>query len=204
MGRLAAVPSSGVDGVNRKVLAGGGAAGLALFVWSVLAWTLVPIYETALRTLPVEEEVVGTLRRENVPSGVYLFPGIAPRAGVDPAAGARDWESRVREGPLGLLVVRARGASPNRMFRPLASMCAVQLLAGLFASWSLSRARLSGNPARIGFVIGLGLFAWLLGTGMPAVWFHYPASWLLATFLDAAAGWAFAGVVLAGIVRPTA
>lgn len=189
--------------MTRKVWAGGGAAGLALFVWSVLAWTFVPIYETALRTLPVEAEIVEILRREDVPSGVYLFPGIAPPSSAASAA-SHDWEDRVREGPLGLLVVRERGAAPNRMFRPLASMFAVQFLAGLFASWTLSRARLSGNPARIGFVIGLGLFAWLLGTGLPAVWFHYPAGWLLATFLDAVAGWALVGVVLAGIVRPSA
>ena len=88
------------------------------------------------------------------------------------------------------------------MFRPLARGLVASLLAGLFAAWALSRARIGRHAGRIAFVVGLGIFGWLLGPGTQGVWVNHPVDYLAASLIESVIGWTVAGVVLTRIVRP--
>lgn len=191
---------------GRSVLVAGLAGGLALFAWSVVSWHGLPLHDRVFRPIPDEARVVDALREHVGASGVYVFPSPPPEPeGAAPAdtEKARDaWEARSRAGPVGLLVYRSEGVPPNRRFRPFAKGLLADLGAAVFSAFALSRLRIGGYAARVAFVVGLGLFAWVLGPVSQWAWFRYPDLWLASTLLDAALGWLIVGTVQAGIVRP--
>jgi hypothetical protein len=192
--------------VTRKVLLGGIAGGVALFVWSVVAWTLLPLHASSLRRLAAEDRVVAALVDAKTPEGLYVIPAPPDNDGKteeQSAAATEEWESRASQGPVATLAYRPGGRPPSRMFRPMARGLGLALAAALFSAWALSRARISSHFGRVGFVLGLGLFGWVLGPAMLWNWFSYPADYAIAVLVDAAAGWAIVGVVQAGILRPS-
>jgi hypothetical protein len=191
--------------VTRKVLLGGIAGGVALFVWSVLAWTLLPLHRPSLGTLGAEARVVDALVDAGTPGGLYVIPGLPDLSGksrAERAAALRDWENRIGRGPVATLVYRPLGHSPARMFRPLARGLVLAMAAALFSAFALSRARIANHLGRVAFVLGAGLFAWLLGPAMQWNWLAFPTGFTLRVLVDAMTGWAIVGVVQAGIVRP--
>ncbi len=191
--------------MTRKVLLAGLAGGVALFVWGIVAWTVLPVYGGALRTLPGEDRVVQALREGGATRGVYVVPAL-PRnlrkAGTPASEADQAWAEKFRRGPRALLVYDPSGRSPTRMFRPLARALALCLAAATFSAFVLSRLRIHGHFARIFFLTALGLFGWLLGPALLGVWFFYPADYLLAALAEALGGWLIVGVVQAGMVKP--
>lgn len=191
--------------MTRKVVLGGFAGGLALFIWGIVAWFVLPSHASLLRALPAEDRVVEALKQSGTERGLYVIPAPpeprAPSAEAGEAA-QRAWEERMSRGPVALLVYQPEGWDPEKLFRPLVPGIVLCLLAGTFASWALSRARISSHFGRIAFVFGFGVFAWLLGPGTQWIWFHYPYDYAVATLLDSVIGWAIVAVVQAGIVRP--
>lgn len=178
--------------------------GLALFVWGIVTWTLLPIAGGAFRTLPNEDRVIADLRDRDLPAGVYVFPGVPDLAGLS-AEERADAEAarteKLRRGPVGVLVFDPAGTTPNRRFWPLVRGLAFALLAATFSGWALSRIGPATYLGRAAFVLALGLFAWTLGPGAQWAWFNYPSDYLLATLADSVGGWLIVGLVQAGIVR---
>lgn len=190
--------------MTRQVWIGGLAGGVVFFVWSVVVWTLLPIHQSVFRSLPDEVGVVDALGSADTPAGLYAIPGPPAESGTpeEAAEAERQWEEKSRRGPTGFIIYRPGGRAPNRMFRPLATGLLASLASGIFSAWALSRARIRGHLGRIAFVAGLGLFGWVLGSGLQGYGLQTTPLYLLATLIDAAGGWVIVGVVQAGIVRP--
>jgi hypothetical protein len=187
------------------VILGGIAGGVALFVWSVLAWTLLPLHRSSLGRIAAESAVVEALVAARTPGGLYVVPGLPDLSGKsreERAAALGDWEGRAGRGPVATLVYQPGGRSPGRMFRPMARGLVLAVAAALFSAFALSRARIASHLGRVAFVLGAGVFAWLLGPAMQWNWLAFPAGFTLRVLVDAVAGWAIVGVVQAGIVRP--
>lgn len=188
----------------RRVLIAGLFGGFALFVWSVVTWTLLPLQRDVARTLPNEDRWVASLRDADLPGGIYVFPGVPDPRGIAPEERERLEQERadkMRRGPIGLLVYDPQGTAPNRMFWPIVRGLAMAVAAALFSAWTLSRVRVGSWALRIAFVLGLGVFAWTLGPGAQWAWFHYPSDYLSATLVDVLGGWLIVGIVQTGIVR---
>ncbi len=190
--------------VTRKVLLGGMAGGVALFVWSVVAWTLLPLHSPSVRRLPAEEQVIGALVTAKTSAGFYVIPGLPDPSGSlkERQEAMKAWEERAGHGPVATLVYNPAGRSPSRMFRPMIRGLALALACTLFSAWVLSRARIASHLGRVAFVLGMGSFSWFLGPAMQWNWFGYPGGHTLAMLADVVIGWAIVGVVQAGILRP--
>jgi hypothetical protein len=185
----------------RKILIGGLAGGMALFAWGIVSWEFFPWHERVTRSLPDEAGVVEALRGSGMDRGVYVIPGRPPASGSGPEA-REDWERRIREGPVALLVYRPGGVAPNRMFRPLTRGLLVAFLVSTLAAAALQRARIEPFAGRVGFVLGIGAFAWLVGPVTQWAWFQYPVEWIGSALLDAGVGWTIVAFVHAGILGP--
>jgi hypothetical protein len=170
----------------RRILGAGVAGGVALFVWGVVSWTVLPFHRSVLRTLPGEDRVVADLRESGTGPGMYRVPG-------DPADGDR--------GPRALVLYDPSGTPPNHMFRPMALALVASILAATLSSFVLSEVRTAGYAGRMLLAIGFGVLAWLLGPATEWIWFPYPAGHVLASLLDAVAGWAIVGAVQAGLLK---
>ncbi len=191
--------------MTRKILFGGIAGGVALLVWTVIAWTLLPLYASVLKSLPAEAEVVDALVAAKTPRGFYVIPALPKVGGLsveDRKRAEAAWEEKYRAGPVAYVVYEPRGRPLNRMFRPMTRGALLSVLAALFSAWALSRTRIAGFFARALFVLGLGFFSWLLGPAVQWNWLGYPPDYVLVALVDGLAGWAIVGVVQAGIVRP--
>ena len=187
------------------MLLGGIAGGVVLFVWSVLAWTLLPLHRSSLRTLAAESRVVEALAQARTPGGLYVIPGLPDASGKteeERAAAQREWEDRALRGPVATLAYHPEGRSPARMFRPMMRGLGFAVAAAVFSAVVLRRANIASHVGRVALVLGMGLFAWILGPAMQWNWFAYPADYTLSVLVDTLAGWAIVGVVQAGIVRP--
>lgn len=185
----------------RKVLFAGFVGGIAIFTWGIVSWTFFPWHEKVWRTLPQEERVAEALLSTGAPRGVYVLPGRPSDAEADQGA-IEEWDRRIRRGPVAFLVYRPEGVPPNRMFRPLTRGLVVSFLIATLAAEALRRSRPRRYLARVGFVLGIGAFAWLVGPVMQWAWFQYPDEWIWSALIDAACGWLIIGFVQAGIVRP--
>src|SRR5262245_37166494 len=166
----------------RKILGAGVAGGVALFVWGIVSWTVLPFHRAALRALPGEASLVEALREPETERGIYLVP----------------WQEKAKRGPRAVLVYDPDGPPPNRMFRPMVLGLAASVLAGTLSAFVLVESRVQGLAGRMLLVVGFGVFAWLLGPATEWIWVPYPAGHLAATLLDAVAGWSIAGAVQTG------
>ena len=58
----------------KKILIAGIAGGIILFIWSFMAWVLLPLHEPTMHKIPNEEAVIAALQSNVTAKGVYIFP----------------------------------------------------------------------------------------------------------------------------------
>jgi hypothetical protein len=184
----------------KKILIGGLAGGLIVFVWGMLSWMVMPWHNMTMAGLPQEEAIVGALEGSGTATGVYYIP-YWPEEGEDEEA----WKKKHRAGPLGFLAYHAEGMEPIELsmftFGLLLDILSAIVVAGLLcgASRSLPRYR-----QRVAFAGGVGLFAGLVSYLALWNWMHFPTDWSLVMAADLLVAWTLAGLALAAIVKPAA
>src|ERR1041384_2045855 len=105
--------------MNRIFLAGL-LGGIAMFFWTYVAYTLLPLGNIGIRRLPNEPAVLEALQKNIAEhSGAYLFPGFppAPNPSDKKTKGAGDRDEMVARYPSGMLVYKAPGTPPFEGFR---------------------------------------------------------------------------------------
>ena len=58
-----------------KILLGGVVGGLAIFFWGFVAHMLLPLGELGLRTIPNEDELIATIKKDVREPRLYFVPG---------------------------------------------------------------------------------------------------------------------------------
>ncbi len=190
-----------------RVILGGLAGAVTLFVWGMLAWMALPIHEGTLHRLPDERMIVADFLDKGLKTGVYQSPMPAePKPDATAADGEavmKEWIDRRLAGPNFLLIYRAEGSHP---MSPLVfgRGFAMNLTATLIAAFlvSLCGARCPTWIQRTGVVAMLGLFTALMGHGNLWNWMDFPNDWTIAMIVDQLLGWTIVGGVIAAIVRP--
>lgn len=175
------------------------AGGIVMFLWGAVSHMLTPLGEAGIKSLPAEEPVLGALR-SNVPEpGLYFFPGMDKRA-RSTDEGRKEWEARYKAGPSGLIVYHPQGGETISA-KLLGSELLADILAVALAAWAASHARSYGR--RLALVAAFGLASWLSIEVSYWNWYGFPSAYVLAQLVDQVAGFTFAGLVVAAIVRPT-
>jgi hypothetical protein len=167
----------------RRLLVAAIAGGAVLFLWSALAWMVLPLHST-IKPLPDEKTVLSSMQQANAPRGIYFIGG----------------EER-SPGPQLLMVYTpfTQAMSGGQLGRSLL----FDIIAALGVAWLLSRAAARTFAARVLFVaIAGGLVAAVVADLPNWNWFAYPADYTLASMANRLIGWALAGLALAAIVRP--
>ena len=63
----------------KKSILAGLAGGIILFVWGVIAWTVLPLHDYSMKNIANEDAVIETLRANLPEHAVYLYPGMPTR-----------------------------------------------------------------------------------------------------------------------------
>lgn len=184
--------------MNSRVLLGGLAGGVVLFLWGSLAHVVLPLGEVGLQSLPNEEPVVEAMRANITAPGLYFIPGIAPGQHRDEAA-MKAWEEKAKRGPVGLLVYQVRGSGamePAQLGTEFVSNLAIGLLAGIIL------ANLSGSFVTRTLLVGLmGLMSSLDLLVSEWNWYKFPTDYTLAQIIIQVVGFLLMGAAAAAIIK---
>jgi hypothetical protein len=184
-----------------RVLLGGIAAGIVVFIWGAVAHMALPIGEMGIRAIPHEESVIGALELSIQQPGFYLFPYMNPKEASEEAKKA--WSEKLKKGPAGILVIHPEGSEAMSP-RQLSTEVATDVVAALLAALLLSQVRPNTSYwGRVGFVTLLGIFAFVTISIPYWNWYGFPTDFTTGQAIDQIVGWFLAGLVLAAIVRPS-
>lgn len=205
--RLAIRPGSWQSALIMKtrVLLAGILGGIAMFVWTAIAHMFItPLGEAGVREIPDEQSVVAAMKSGiGDQSGFYIFPG--PGLGPNPTREQRS-EAMKRMGEdfpkhaSGVLIYHPPGR-PFNFAKYLGTEFVTELIEAILVVFLLTRTRLQGFGARVGFVFVAGVLA-AIATNIPYWnWYGFPANYTAAYMLIQIIGFTCAGMV-AALVLP--
>src|SRR5437867_3373384 len=113
----------------KRIVLGAVASGVVMFIWSALAWMVLPLHTSTVRDVP-NEDALGAVIRENVKEpGFYALPGWRTD---------RETQTRkYRDGPRAVMVLLPSGGDPY-MAKTFVTGFVLDVLGCFVAAWLLS------------------------------------------------------------------
>jgi hypothetical protein len=188
-----------------RVFLAGLLGGIAMFIWTQLTYTVLPLGYIGIRGIPNEGAVLGALQKDIAEkSGVYIFPGPIPgpnQTDEQKAVATNDRAEKVARYPSGILIYNAAGTRPIAMFRSLSVEFVTELAEAILAVFLLSRTCLATFGARVGFVLITGILV-AIGTNVSDwIWYGFSGSYILAYMFIQVVGFLCVGLVAALVLK---
>lgn len=176
--------------------------GIVLFVWSAIAWMVIPWPGDPLRSFTNEEAVLQTITANTPRSGNYVLPNEPKRA---PGMTDEQYKAtkqaamdRMTRGPMIFTAVRLEPM--GSMTKLMVIQFLTQLLLALIASFLLMQTTRRSYVRRVVFVAVCGLLIFLGGKMDEWIWWSFSNSYLLMEFGAIVIGWILAALVIAKFV----
>jgi len=169
--------------------------GLTMFIWGGFSH-LVLFIGTGFKPLPNEDKIMEVLKTNISEQGLYFFPGKDFRNSTKEQDAI--FESKFKNGPVGLLVYRPKGGNP---LAP--SKLITQLLSNLFSvliAVFIASLIYAGYWKRVFIVSLLGLLACSAVSSIYWNWYEFPTSFFIAQILDMVIGFFLAGLVICRVI----
>jgi hypothetical protein len=175
---------------------------IVLFVWSALAWMIIPWPGEPLRHFTSEDAIVAAIKTNAPRSGNYLIPNEPQRLpGMTEEQyqkATKDAEDRMNNGPMLFAVVRLE---PVSMAKAMIVGFLTDVIAVLLACVLLLQTDRLSYRGRVLFVAGLGLLVFLAGHLDEWNWWGFSNAYTMMTFGAVVIGWILSGLVIARFVR---
>jgi hypothetical protein len=153
-----------------------------------------------MRSFTNEREVRSAIADNTNGSGLYILPNLNDYSNQPSQLEAA--KERMREGPFVIAAVRACGKSPNMIGNAIASLIFKIVSAGL-ATWLLLTSH-RHNPldftSTVKFMVIIGILVGLSTTIPYFIWFGFPLTFTVGSFIEIVFGWLFAGLAIARMV----
>lgn len=185
----------------KKTILGAVVGGFILFMWSVLAWVILPFNQQSIHKIPNEDFVITALQFNLPDKGLYLFP---KRPGMSGDQASMDtWEQKTKRGPIGIIIYNPMGADPMMPSQMVVGLI-LDILTALVITWFLLRstAAASSYIARVSYCGMFGIFVSAFTHLMNWNWMGYPADFTFTLIIDGIVGCLLAGLGIAAIVKP--
>ena len=182
-----------------RLLIGALVAAALMFAWGFVFWTVLPMSNSVLKTLPDQETLVDQLKAAIPETGVYMVPA---GAGVD--LEDETLAQRHAEGPIATLIYRKEGAplmgtaGSRVLLNGFLHMLASAFIAGIVVAASESNTYFS----RVMLIFWVGVFCAVWAQLTLAVWWYFPLKYCLLYMAYDVSSCLVMGLVLGGIVRP--
>jgi hypothetical protein len=190
----------------KSILIGGLVGAVIIFVWSFLAWGVIPLHTSTMRNVANEDTLITVMRSSMDTKTVYLFPGMPPNVpgmtAEQQEAAMKEWEKKYEKGPTGMIFYDPKGSSPMMPVQMVVGFIICFLSAAL-AGWLLTRSTAisSGYIARVMYCGVLGIFISLVAHLTNWNWMGYPLDYTIAMTVDTIISWLLAGCGIAAIVK---
>jgi hypothetical protein len=185
--------------MNKSVV-GAIVGGVILFVWSYLAWVILPLHGPSLHQIANEEAAIQALQSHLDGKAVYSFPR---NPGMSADKSAMDgWTEKVKRGPNGLIVYDPAGVN-SMMPSQMLSGLILDILSAWMVVWFLARsiALNASYLARVAYCGMFGVFSSLFTHLMAWNWMGFPIDYTSSMIIDAIVSWLLAGLGIAAIVK---
>ncbi len=182
-----------------RLLIAGLVGGIAMFIWSALAHTVLPLGETGLKMVGPDSAVAAALQAElGDEAGLYGFPGVAGDPHRDEAAMAAMTE-KMKTGASGLIVYHAPGYNPP-MGALMGKELALEVVQSVILAWLLAGLVATSLAARTTAAALVGVAVALSTNGSYWNWWGFPADYTLAAMVIQIVGYTLAGLVIAFVL----
>ena len=174
-----------------------------MFFWGFLYWAVIAMMISPWKAIPKEADpnVLATLKAAFPEKGVYMYPWVDASSG-DKTGSAEEFETAREEGPFVQIVFDPAGVPASEMGKVMGMGFLHMLVSALLCSMLLTAAEpLCCYKYRVGFVVGLGLFASFWIGGANIVWWHHPISHTIFMAGYSIGTWVLAGLVIGAIVK---
>ena len=186
----------------KQIALGTALGAIILFVWSALAWMIIPWPGEPLRHFTSEDAIVAAIKANAPRSGNYLIPNEPQRLpGMTEEQyqkATKDAEDRMNNGPMLFAAVRLE---PVSMARAMIVGFLTNVIAVLLACVLLLQTDRLSYRGRVFFVAGLGLLVFLAGHLDEWNWWGFSNAYTMMTFGAVVIGWLLSGLVIATFVR---
>jgi hypothetical protein len=188
--------------MNKQMALGSILGAIVLFVWSAIAWMLIPWPGEPLRTFSNEDAVTQAITANAPQSGVYLLPYMPKRTpGMTDqqyAAATKAMEERIARGPVVFTSVRLEPF--GSMAKPLVIQFFTQLVVALLATFLLMQTCGLSYKSRVIFVTAIGVIIFVGGHVDEWTWWSFSNAYMLMQFGALVIGWFLASLVMAKFV----
>lgn len=190
--------------MSARTFVAGLLGGLAMFVWMFIAHMVLPLGEAGVKEIPNEPPVLNAMQASmGGGSGIYVFPGtgLPPNATADQKnASMREYNGKLAASPSGFLVYNGPGATFS-FPKLLGIEFTLEMVEALLAAWLLSTTLLTSLMARTAFVTVVGVIAAIATNVSYWNWYSFSGTYTTAYVFTQAAGFFFAGLVMAAMMR---
>ncbi|HUL43955.1 MAG TPA: hypothetical protein VLY03_06320 [Bacteroidota bacterium] len=175
--------------------------GVILYVWSFIAWVILPLHAPHLHPIPNEDAVVSLLRSSLDKNAVYVFPA-NPSFGSDQAT-MDAYVAKMKRGPTGMIFYSPFGQDPMMPSQMIIGFV-LDLLSAFVVVWFLLRstALSSSYFGRVAFCGMFGIFTALFTHFMYWNWMGFPAEFTKGLIVDGIVSWILAGLGIAALIKP--
>ena len=180
-----------------KQLALGSIVGaIILFVWSAIAWMLIPWPGTPLRSFKNEDAVTQAIVANAPQSGNYLLPNGDKSMTAEQEKQMMD---KMAKGPIVFAAVRLEPF--NSMAKPLIIQFLTQFVVALLATLLLLQTSGLAYKSRVLFVAAIGLLIFVGGHVDEWNWWSFSNAYMLMQFGALVIGWFLAALAISKFVR---
>jgi hypothetical protein len=177
---------------------------IAMYFWTYVAYTKLPLGDTGIRNLPDETAVLNALQKNIAEeSGVYVFP--RPKKRVNSTdqekVATPPMTETVARYPSGFLIYNAAGSRPFALLRWRLVDFLTKLAEAVIVIFLLSRTRQSTFGGRVRFVVGTGILVAIASNVPYWNWYGFSASYVLAYMSIQVVGFLCLGLVAAFVLK---
>ena len=183
-----------------RVLIAGLLGGIAMFIWTSLAHTALPLGRMGVQEIPNDAPVIATLQGAlGDQDGLYLFPGSGNGTKSEDAAARKTMEERTAKEASGLLVYHAPGRD-TAMGPYIGKELALELVQTLVLAWLISKLAATTFGGRTLAAVAVGAVVAIGTNGSNLIWYGYPPAFTHAAIIIQLVGYTVAGVVIAAML----
>ena len=176
--------------------------GVVLFIWSALAWMIIPWPGEPFRSFTNDKAVADCVTANTPQSGTYISPNEPKRTpGMTDEQYKAATQAAMDQSTRGPMIFAAVRLEPMGMARPLVVQFFMDLVLALLGCVLLLQTSRLSYFARAAFVAGIGVLIWMGGHVEEWNWFSFSTAYLLMEFGAIVIGWILAGLLIAKFVR---
>ena len=184
---------------NKSLLLGSLLGGLAVFIWGVVSWMVIPRHMPTLKTFSDQQAMTAALQQNAPATGVYLLPNSAPSSASaeERQRQEAEMERQWAQGPRAFVAYVQTGS--GSMLPQMLKGLAFNILAALVLTLLILRSGVTGFTAKLVFMTFIAIFAALVTYVPMWNWWGFASDFTLVSIADLVIGWIIGSAVIAKV-----